>query len=356
MTNTFNKNPLVVFLTLSISIMLVIQGPMGTGAYFGDTETSVGNIFQAGVWGEAADPFDIVLNEFLPNPDESANGLNFGKDSDSKPLGEWIELYNKGDVDIDVVGWYTADASGGGGNIQQVIAGSNTDTGDTIIPAHGWLVVYMNKAILNNTGDEIHLFTADDVEIDSVTYDDPSDACELDPTPGDENSTFTPTGTPGNPAQGDDCISNQVALNKSYARIPDGTGDWVDPIPTPGGPNELGEEEVKNLPPPTPEGVGEPTENVGFEVEVSDEPLEIVAGTSTPEEQLPVEVSEEPLEIIETTSTEEAEPIEEPVEEQVSEEPALEPEQVVEKETPTPEEVGIEETPESEPESETTTE
>ena len=30
-----------------------------------------------------------------------------------------------------------------------------------------------------------------------------------------------------------------VPADKSYARIPDGTGDWVDPIPTPGAPNVL---------------------------------------------------------------------------------------------------------------------
>ena len=33
--------------------------------------------------------------------------------------------------------------------------------------------------------------------------------------------------------------SNTVPVDKSYARIPDGIGDWVDPIPTPGGVNIL---------------------------------------------------------------------------------------------------------------------
>jgi len=32
---------------------------------------------------------DVVLNEFLPNPD----GI-FGDDGDDAPFGEWIELYN----------------------------------------------------------------------------------------------------------------------------------------------------------------------------------------------------------------------------------------------------------------------
>jgi len=44
----------------------------------------------------------------------------------------------------------------------------------------------------------------------------------MEPTPGDENDSnptppFCPSTVPG---------------NKSYARIPDGTGAWIDPIPT----------------------------------------------------------------------------------------------------------------------------
>jgi hypothetical protein len=39
-----------------------------------------------------------------------------------------------------------------------------------------------------------------------------------------------------------------VPVDKSYARIPDGTGDWVDPIPTPGMPNILIEEVVIEVP------------------------------------------------------------------------------------------------------------
>jgi hypothetical protein len=180
-----------------------------------------------------ANDFDVVLNEFLPNPDISANGLNLGTDSSSKPLGEWIELYNKGAAPVDVLDWYMTDASGGAGNTHAVIGPANTNTGSTIIPPGGWLVVYTNKATLNNTGDEIHLYTDDDVEVDFTTYEDPSNACVLPITPGGENSTSTPTGTPGN-GPGADCVQNQVAPNKTYARVPDGTGPWIDPIPTPG--------------------------------------------------------------------------------------------------------------------------
>jgi len=47
--------------------------------------------------------------------------------------------------------------------------------------------------------------------------------------------------------------SGSVPADKSYARIPDGSPNWVDPIPTPGAPNKL-EEEIEELEPePEPE-------------------------------------------------------------------------------------------------------
>jgi len=42
--------------------------------------------------------------------------------------------------------------------------------------------------------------------------------------------------------------SGSVPADKSYARIPDGSPNWVDPIPTPGAPNKL-EEEIEELEP-----------------------------------------------------------------------------------------------------------
>ena len=175
----------------------------------------------------------VVLNEFLPRPDGEAYGFDFGNDSSDMPQGEWIELYNNSTESIDVAGWYTRDATDGEVN-KVIITASNTSPATTIIPGKGWLVVYMNKPILNNTGDTVRLFNGDDVLVDSHTYA-VSDFCEMEPTPDDDNSTD---------AEGGDC--DNVPSNKSYARIPDGIGDWVDPIPTPGKVNVL-EEEVSPL-------------------------------------------------------------------------------------------------------------
>lgn len=235
--DTYGTSTAIVTGLIFVSTMLT-GGSGETLAYFSDIERSVGNIFRAGLWQEepAPDPQMVVINEFLPNPDGVAYGFDFGNDASNMPQGEWIELYNNGDVPINVAGWYLTDASGGVGNTHAVIDATNTQPATTTIPAHGWLVVYLNKPSLNDTGDSIFLYTSTStgsVLVDSYTYDDPSDFCNLEPTPTDPNSTTTPTGTPGNGPNAD-CPQAQVAPNKSYARIPDGTGAFVDPIPTPG--------------------------------------------------------------------------------------------------------------------------
>jgi len=178
----------------------------------------------------------VVLNEFLPNPNGLVPdyGFDFGEDSDSKPQGEWVELYNNSDVNHDLAGWYIWDASGDDLN-KIFITNLNTQPAATIILGNSWLVVYMNKAVLDNTGDTVKLFNDSDTLIDSYAYTGDNDYCEIKPTPGGENTTTT-TGTCGG-----------VPPNKSYARIPDGIGYWVDPVPTPGGPNRLIEEEIREL-------------------------------------------------------------------------------------------------------------
>ena len=197
----------------------------GTIAYFSDIERSIGNIFQAGVW---ADPHAVVLNEFLPNPDVAAGGFNFGEEDNfllnDMPLGEWVELYNNSASAIDLAGWYVWDASGSASN-KVLITASNTSPASTVIPANGFLVVYFNKAILNNDADEVRLYNGSDVLLDSHAYDVHA-LCSLDPTPGALNDTAGAGGA-----------CEDIPPNKSYARIPDGTGAWVDPVPTPGAPN-----------------------------------------------------------------------------------------------------------------------
>lgn len=252
----------------------------------------------------------VVLNEFLPNPHGFEYGFDFGGDDDDMPQGEWVELYNNGTEDIDLAGWYIRDVTDGEGN-KTVITVANTAPATTILGGKSWLVVYMNKSIFNNTGDSVRLFDAVGVLIDSYEYSG-NDYCDLEPTPGDENETTA----------GGSCAG--VPPNKSYARIPDGIGDWVDPIPTPGGVNKLNNPDVliayeTNDEPleEEPQGIAEDNstsdkESVSVEeaIEENAESSEEEPADGTEEQELPEPVSadeayEEEIVIIETLPPEE---------------------------------------------------
>lgn len=130
----------------------------------------------------------VVLNEFMPKP---ATGLN-----------EWVEIYNKGSVPVDVNGWKIKDEL----NQSRVINSSHTNTGSTIInPGTSRFLVIQDydSFYLNDDGDTIKLYDASDKLLDSHDY-----------------------------AAGD------VAIGKTIARSPDGVGAWVDPVPTPGEKND----------------------------------------------------------------------------------------------------------------------
>jgi len=183
-----------------------------------DTETISGSV-NSGVPLPAP---DIVLNEFLPNP--------IGSDNAAMPNGEWVELYNNSDESVDVAGWYLYDDHD---SHDLEITSTNTDLATTTIAAHSWLVVYRNgngSFSLNNTSDKVRLYngTIDAGSlIDSYEYDG-RDFHDLTPTHGEENIDDSSGGS-----------AQSIPENKSFARIPDGTGDWVDPVPTPGQANEI---------------------------------------------------------------------------------------------------------------------
>jgi len=175
-----------------------VPDPMDGG--FLDTETISGEITS---WAFGS---GIVLNEFLPNPT--------GSDSADIPNGEWVELYNNSSTTKDLSGWYVRDSSDGTGH-QIFIDSEHTGRETQTIGAKSWLVVYMNKEFLNNKTDTVWLFDSNGNVVDTYSY------C-------------------GPLTSGGNCGS--IPENKSFARIPDGVGEWVDPIPTPGGVNELGNE------------------------------------------------------------------------------------------------------------------
>ncbi len=146
----------------------------------------------------------VVLNEVLYYPNTSA----------SAPADrEFIELYNNSNVSVDLAGWQISEMSGSTEHkytITTAASGSYRAVpygGSTIILANNWIVLQLSdSSALNNDGDTIRLYDNGGInKLDEYTY-----------------------------------IGGKPKGN-SDARMPDGIGNWVDPIPTPGVSNIVGE-------------------------------------------------------------------------------------------------------------------
>ncbi len=128
----------------------------------------------------------VVINEVYPNP--------VGREPD----GEWVELYNGGATSVSLYEWYLGDDVNATGNVRE---GSYIFPQGTVIGPGEYLIVAVNgtafyqaygfypdveminttnavpdmiragnKFMLNNDGDDIHLFSPDGAEVDAVWY------------------------------------------------------------------------------------------------------------------------------------------------------------------------------------------
>ncbi|MFA6551441.1 MAG: lamin tail domain-containing protein, partial [Patescibacteria group bacterium] len=98
---------------------------------------------------------DIIINEILPHPlgDEDA--------------GEFIELFNKGEQEINLAGWVLSDSS----TRKYEVRSKKSE--DLKIKPSGYFVVYRkdSKIALNNSGDEVKLYQPNgDAPIQTVKY------------------------------------------------------------------------------------------------------------------------------------------------------------------------------------------
>lgn len=150
---------------------------------------------------------DIVLNELLYDP--------VGADSGTIPDGEYAELYNNTGTDIDAAGWTIENELNNSVTITTSNSDNDLDTadvGETIVPAGSYLVVYLGQNdFMTNDGDTISLIDASAILQDRHTY------------------------TGGKPE------------GNTEARIPDGTGNWVDPVATPGRSNVFSVDDLEPM-------------------------------------------------------------------------------------------------------------
>lgn len=247
----------------------------------------------------------VVLNEVLAKPTP-------GED-------EFIELYNHSDYPVDVAGFNITELTAGGNTTNHIIRSislGSTDmvaydgSGNTIVPAHGFLALRYsgNTSYLNDTGDTITLLDTDNINLDTYTF-------------------------------------ITAVTNKSDARIPDGIGAWVDPVPTPNEPNILTGEEITEIIPEAlvADVLGEEIIVIEVEVASGTEPIITEGGEILPEEGENEAGNDVVDETDETVSVEEVLPALEPVieeeviepetvEEEIAEEEESEQEEVVEEE------------------------
>lgn len=143
----------------------------------------------------------VFINEFVAS---NATGLQ----DESGAFPDWIELYNAGDEAIDIGGyWITDDLSN---RLKwQLPAGLE-------IPAGGFLVLFADGDV--EEGDRHLPFSLDRLGESIALY-----------GPSDQN----------NPEIDVIIDYGPQATDQSWARLPDGSGDWgPDPTPTPGAPND----------------------------------------------------------------------------------------------------------------------
>ena len=102
----------------------------------------------------------ITMTEFLPDPE--------GDDNAPMPDGEWIELFNPTNSDIDLKWMYFKDLSGKTLTVVDTIV-----VDSTVIKANDYLVVYTNgfSGLLNNLGAEtIFFYDKEGNQIQNVSY------------------------------------------------------------------------------------------------------------------------------------------------------------------------------------------
>jgi predicted ribosomally synthesized peptide with SipW-like signal peptide len=145
-------------------------------------EEEINNIIKTEYWNP-----QVVLNEFLPN-------------SDSFP--EFVEIFNQTNLAIELSEFHIET----NGNVIPINPTTTSlfSGGATQIPANGWLVVATGGDLINDVAGTINLYNQNNIIVDSYSYND-----------------------------------GAIPVDKTYARIPDGANNWVDPIPTPGTPNKL---------------------------------------------------------------------------------------------------------------------
>ncbi len=144
-------------------------------------------------------PGQLYINEFMASNDTTILDPDFNDD------GDWIEIYNSGDEDVDISGYYLTDDLGEPTKWQ-------VPNGVTV-PAHGFLLIWAddNDTLitaphtnfkLSGGGEQVGLFAPDTTVVDTITYGEQQTDVSYGRYPdGSDNWEFMTHPTPGQPNQ-----------------------------------------------------------------------------------------------------------------------------------------------------------
>jgi hypothetical protein len=119
-------------LLLAICFLFCLGGGYGTLSVTSDHEKSENNKFQAGIWGVAPEPGDVVINEIMWMGSKKDDGSEVSSD-------EWIELRNTTGHNIDVTNCNIYGVVAGAGGHLEIRGASSSDV--YIIPAGGFFLI-----------------------------------------------------------------------------------------------------------------------------------------------------------------------------------------------------------------------
>jgi len=137
MLNLTNLSSLKVLLPFLISTVLIYS----TFAFFSDTETSTGNLFQAAETFGPPIAQTLVINEVLPDSSCSQGNTE----------AQWIEVYNGFSVTVNLKDFKITD----GTNTIDLVTANNIN-----VPPGGFALLAHNSAIWNNCYDDNNAITA----------------------------------------------------------------------------------------------------------------------------------------------------------------------------------------------------
>jgi len=155
----------------------------------------------------------VRINEFLPDPDGSDEGL------------EWVELYNIASEPVSIAGWGISAATSEFGSLDI------TFPGGTVVPPRGYLVVggelvdsadvELEFSLGNGTGgDGLRLYDCDATSVDTVIYGEPGNEDGLPDDRGVIGETWLEPGGGESMARIVDGVDNDVADDWSLTAAP----------------------------------------------------------------------------------------------------------------------------------------